>query len=54
MLTAGERGEPPVLFAAGRQLEEYFAGERVSFDLLLEPLGTPIQQVVWGTLREIS
>jgi methylated-DNA-[protein]-cysteine S-methyltransferase len=52
-LTASEREDHPVLLAARRQLEEYFAGERVSFDLPLEPSGTPFQQAVWMALREI-
>jgi hypothetical protein len=33
---------------ARRQLEEYFAGERGSFELPLEPLGTPFHQTVWN------
>ncbi len=52
-LTASERVDHPVLLAARRQLEEYFAGERVSFELPLEPTGTPFQQAVWRALREI-
>jgi methylated-DNA-[protein]-cysteine S-methyltransferase len=52
-LTASERDDLPVLLAARRQLEEYFAGERVSFELPLEPAGTPFQQSVWKALREI-
>jgi methylated-DNA-[protein]-cysteine S-methyltransferase len=35
------------------QLEEYFAGERVDFELRLAPAGTPFQQRVWRALREI-
>ncbi|BDI29211.1 methylated-DNA--protein-cysteine methyltransferase [Capsulimonas corticalis] len=38
---------------AKRQLEEYFAGARTEFDLPLAPSGTPFQQTVWSTLREI-
>jgi methylated-DNA-[protein]-cysteine S-methyltransferase len=52
-LTARERDDLPVLLAARRQLEEYFAGERVSFELPLEPAGTPFQRTVWKALREI-
>jgi len=52
-LTATEREDLPVLLAARRQLEEYFAGERVAFDLPLEPTGTPFQHTVWKALREI-
>jgi len=36
-----------------RQLEEYFAGLRDTFDLPLRPQGTPFQQRVWAALREI-
>jgi methylated-DNA-[protein]-cysteine S-methyltransferase len=53
VLTATEREDHPVLLAARRQLEEYFAGGRVAFDLPLEPVGTPFQQTVWKALREI-
>jgi methylated-DNA-[protein]-cysteine S-methyltransferase len=35
------------------QLDEYFAGERREFDLLLRPRGTAFQQRVWAALREI-
>ncbi len=52
-LIASERDSHPVLHAARCQLEEYFAGERVSFDLPLEPVGTPFQKAVWAALREI-
>lgn len=52
-LIASEREDLPVLLAARRQLEEYFAGERVAFELPLEPEGTPFQQTVWRALREI-
>lgn len=35
------------------QLGEYFAGDRVDFDLRLVPAGTPFQQKVWMALRDI-
>jgi methylated-DNA-[protein]-cysteine S-methyltransferase len=45
----------PETFAAVReQLGEYFAGERRSFDLPLEPAGSPFQRQVWRALREIG
>ena len=34
-------------------LERYFAGERVSFDLPLDPRGTEFQLKVWAALRRI-
>lgn len=36
-----------------RQLAAYFAGQRTRFDLTLSLAGTPFQQRVWATLREI-
>ncbi len=36
-----------------RQLAEYFAGTRRTFDLPLDPIGTEFQQRAWGALREI-
>lgn len=38
---------------ARRELGEYFAGQRTSFEIPLAPLGTPFQIRVWGALREI-
>ena len=45
--------ETPLLCRARDQLLEYLAGERVEFDLPLAPQGTPFQQKVWNTLRNI-
>lgn len=36
-----------------RQLTEYFAGERKTFTLELDPPGTEFQRSVWTELREI-
>jgi len=36
------------------QLEEYFAGERTSFDLRLDPHGTPFQKRVWKALLGVG
>lgn len=36
-----------------RQLEEYFAGERETFDLPLAPRGTPFEKSVWNELSRI-
>lgn len=41
----------PLLAEAVRQLTEYFAGERSTFDLPLAPEGTTFQQRVWAELR---
>jgi methylated-DNA-[protein]-cysteine S-methyltransferase len=41
------------LLEAATQLDEYFAGERTSFDLALDPQGTPFQRRVWFALADI-
>ena len=43
----------PLSDEAARQLKEYFAGERKSFDLPLEAHGTAFQEKVWAALRDI-
>ena len=43
----------PVLAEAARQLGEYFAGTRLTFDLPLAPEGTPFQRRAWEALGEI-
>jgi methylated-DNA-[protein]-cysteine S-methyltransferase len=45
--------EGAVLKAAASQVEEYLAGERVVFDLPLEPVGTEFQRKVWRELARI-
>ena len=35
------------------QLEEYFAGDRTTFDVALAPSGTPFQRLVWSALQTI-
>ena len=42
-----------VLELAARQLAEYFAGERRSFDLPLDPRGTEFQLLAWSELAKI-
>lgn len=42
-----------ILHEAYTQLNEYFAGKRRVFELLLEMSGTPFQKSVWRALREI-
>ena len=49
----GERMETPLLARAQREIKEYLAGERRSFDLPLKLEGTPFQQLVWQALRDI-
>ena len=38
---------------AKRQLAEYFAGKRKSFDLALDPRGTDFQQAVWQAISGV-
>lgn len=48
-----EDQDHPVLLEAEKQLGEYFAGRRTSFDLQLDFAGTEFQQKVWQALLEI-
>jgi methylated-DNA-[protein]-cysteine S-methyltransferase len=50
---AGEDLKHPVLREAERQLKEYFAGKRTSFDLPLDFQGTDFQKRVWKALLKI-
>jgi methylated-DNA-[protein]-cysteine S-methyltransferase len=50
---AGEDASHPVLRDAERQLKEYFAGTRTSFDLPLDFHGTDFQKRVWAQLLAI-
>ena len=45
--------ECAVLERAVRQVEEYLAGSRSQFDLVLEPVGTEFQMKVWRELARI-
>jgi methylated-DNA-[protein]-cysteine S-methyltransferase len=51
--TAGSPAPTPLLRRAQKQLAEYFAGRRRTFDLPLAPLGTSFQQSVWNELARI-
>lgn len=48
-----EAPDHPVLLDAERQLDEYFAGRRTSFDMKLDFAGTEFQRKVWQALLEI-
>jgi len=54
-----EKAAIPMIEDAGRtaevrrQLDEYFAGRREEFDLVLAPRGTPFELSVWEELRRI-
>ncbi|HEV8012977.1 MAG TPA: methylated-DNA--[protein]-cysteine S-methyltransferase [Pontimonas sp.] len=43
----------PVIELATRQLDEYFAGTRTTFDLPLKAQGTAFQQSIWKALQGI-
>ena len=43
----------PVLAEAIRQLDEYFGGTRLAFELPLAPVGTPFQLSAWRGLTTI-
>ncbi|GAA1177961.1 methylated-DNA--[protein]-cysteine S-methyltransferase [Nesterenkonia xinjiangensis] len=49
----GRREAADVVQCAGKQLDEYFTGERQDFDLPLAAVGTEFQRAVWAGLREI-
>lgn len=49
-------GQPvadPILAETERQLREYFAGDRETFDLPLAADGTEFQKKVWSHLRQV-
>jgi methylated-DNA-[protein]-cysteine S-methyltransferase len=41
------------LTTVAEQLGEYFAGDRTSFDLSMDAIGTSFQRTVWAALRDI-
>ena len=45
--------ETELILRCTKQLEEYFAGKRKTFDLPLAPKGTAFQQRVWKALQDI-
>jgi len=45
--------ETPILKEAGKQIREYFEGNRKIFELELAPVGTEFQQNVWKALQTI-
>lgn len=49
----GARANAVVLARTRDQLGEYFAGDRLEFDLPLAPVGNPFRQRVWALLRQI-
>ena len=47
------KASSPLVEEAFRQLNEYLAGKRTSFDLPLRAEGTPFMKSVWQALQEI-
>ena len=43
----------PIVDVAAQQLAEYFAGERMAFDVPLAPQGTEFQMTVWKALGDV-
>ena len=52
VLAAATEGGP-IVDAAAQQLAEYFAGERMAFDVPLAPQGTEFQMTVWKALGDV-
>lgn len=56
--TIDPRWEPgdgdPLLTEAAAQLDAWFAGDRLDFDVDLDPAGTDFQRRVWSELRRIA
>ncbi len=50
---ADENSEIECIAECVKQLQEYFAGNRKSFNLTLNPAGTDFQKKVWNKLLEI-
>jgi methylated-DNA-[protein]-cysteine S-methyltransferase len=42
-----------IILHAREQLDEYFAGKRKTFDLMVDPAGTTFQRGVWRALQKI-
>ena len=53
LLAPTENTEHLMLVEAARQLNEYFAGERRTFTVALDPKGTAFQKRVWDALLTI-
>ncbi|MEV4113213.1 methylated-DNA--[protein]-cysteine S-methyltransferase [Nonomuraea sp. NPDC049695] len=49
----GPKRDPAAFAEAERQFAEYFAGERMTFDLPLASHGTPFQERVWAEVAAL-
>ncbi len=52
-LASARPGTNAIIERAAAQLAEYFAGARTSFDVPLDPEGTPFQKEAWSALATI-
>jgi len=48
-----QRSDLPLLRHAATEFAEYFAGERIAFDVPLAPVGTPFQRDVWQAIASV-
>jgi len=53
LLLTGKKEADALTDKAAKQLEEYFAGKRINFDVPLDPKGTLFQRSVWNALQDI-
>ena len=53
-IASGASGASPIFDRLQTQLDQYFAGQRQSFDLPLRLPGTPFQELVWRELGNIA
>jgi methylated-DNA-[protein]-cysteine S-methyltransferase len=53
-ITSFDAPKSAVLLQTIEQLEEYFAGKRMLFDIPMNQKGTPFQQKVWAELMNIK
>ncbi len=49
----GADSDDPLLIEARRQLDDYFDGKRRTFELPLNPAGTPRQREIWDAMATI-
>lgn len=47
------QAELPIFGTATRQLEEYFSGQRIEFELTTATRGSALQEQVWDLLRQL-
>lgn len=52
-VSMSDNSDHPLLLQLEKELGEYFTGDRISFNLPINPKGTPFQKSVWETLCTI-